>query len=456
MAPGTPRLHGRLPIAWYDFDGDGFTDMVMRAADDRHADAYEKYTDARRAGSGFLRGHSRAIHEAEFAFELNGDLTRDRWHSLDVQLTFTAYGTAGLALDGQPDRLPQLRPSDHLTEWCPQWSTIPGAAERVYLPYVDGYRIATNFDGWTGAWMLWDEDDDDNLWEEMFSRVEVDKWRGYADRIGDRVEADSTFRGRGQLYVGAFDRRIHLYGADCADWNVDYYGQYKGAADRALTDEGPEPPAGLLHTLVRYRDSSGNGFIDRIEFGTAEYGREKATWLADRVVDLATLADEIEPEPDVQALFDLRVATPDTGWSLEHWDGEPILDWSGTAPYAAYRRIKELYEHLCAHTWIEARMLYDVAVYLGLNRSELLDECAASATLDASELGQVSDIRVLRGYASLTDACRLREKYHRGYWLREKVLLDVLDALPEGDRFRAEQLHYTGRTGELCRWLLQS
>ena len=82
--------------------------------------------------------------------------------------------------------------------------------------------------------------------------------------------------------------------------------------------------------------------------------------------------------------------------------------------------------------------------------------CRLPATLDASELGQVSDIRVLRGYASLTDACGLREKYHRGYWLREKVLLDVLDALPEGDRFRAEQLHYTGRTGELCRWLLQS
>jgi hypothetical protein len=91
--------------------------------------------------------------------------------------------------------------------------------------------------------------------------------------------------------------------------------------------------------------------------------------------------------------------------------------------------MKTVYEDLCARQWRDARMLYDTAVYLGLNKREMLDECAAPAYLTKEQKALVTDIRVLRGYTSLTDACGLREKYHYGYWLKEKVLADILDAV---------------------------
>ena len=101
-------------------------------------------------------------------------------------------------------------------------------------------------------------------------------------------------------------------------------------------------------------------------------------------------------------------------------------------------------------------MMYDTAVYLGLNKSEFLPECTAPAHLEKQRKGLVGDIRVLRGYASLTDACSLREKYHFGYWLKEKVLLDILEAVGEKTAFEVMRLYYTKRIAELCGMLRRS
>ncbi len=62
-------------------------------------------------------------------------------------------------------------------------------------------------------------------------------------------------------------------------------------------------------------------------------------------------------------------------------------------------------------------------------------------------------MRVLRGYASLPDAVGLREKYHHGYWLKEKVLMDLLDAVEPERRASTRELFYTGRIPALCRML---
>jgi hypothetical protein len=428
------------PIAWYDFNNDGFTDMVMRIANLGWPEKPQV--------------QSKNAHEAELAFELNGELSRDKWHSLDFQLTFTAYGKPGLPLGNFADHIDGLA--------APEWARglfggnirrLASNEDFVYLPYMDGYRAATEFAGWTGVWLLWDEDDDDNRWEEMFSRHETTpdaNWRGYSDRIGDRVEIDSDFKGGGKLYVGAFDGRIHLYHADKADWNIDYYAHYKGAVDRVNTDEGPEPPAGLLHDVVRYHDTDGNGFIDRIEYGTAEYGREEETWKLTSAVNILDFADKDNPHPDVQPLFDLKTDAKPTGWSLAKWDGEPVMDWSGMPPYEAYRKIKAIYERICAKQWIEARMLYDTASSLGMTSSEKLPECAAPVKLSKAEKANVKDIRVLRGYSSLTDAAGLREKYNNGYWLKEKVFQDIRDSLGPRMSAKIERLYYTGRIRDLC------
>jgi hypothetical protein len=291
----------------------------------------------------------------------------------------------------------------------------------------------------------------------MFSRLDP-TWVVVSDRIGDRVEVDSSYKGKGMLYVGAFDGRIHLYQADKTDWNVDYYAHYKGYSDRDpwSRNEAPEPPEGILHTVIRYSDTDKNGFIDRIEYGTAEYKHEEQTWKPDRVVNILDYANRRNPHPDVQPLFDPRVDTPLTGWKVSTWDGKPIYDWSKTAPFQAYAKLKTLYEKVCAKQWVEARMMYDTACSLGMNRSEAITECADSLTPTREGLTSAKDIRVLRGYSSLTDAAGLYPKYRQGYWLKEKVLSDILDSVGEAGRREVQKLYYTNRIPELCRMLRQT
>ena len=177
-----------------------------------------------------------------------------------------------------------------------------------------------------------DEDEDDTRWEEMFSRYEPEVFR-LSDRIGDRHERDTHFKGQGQLYISKFDRRIHLWHADFAVWDVDPLAWYKGEEVYFSTvtnrpDDGPQPPVGLRYPRVRYKDTNGNGFIDRIEYLTVEYtgkfGNEGVTEKLDRVVSLLDYADETLPHPDVCLRTDPRVDAPLSGWSLAKWDGRPL------------------------------------------------------------------------------------------------------------------------------------
>ena len=47
-----------------------------------------------------------------------------------------------------------------------------------------------------------------------------------ADSLGDRGEFDDDDSGKGQLYVGVFDRKLHLAGAEWGAWTVDRDGRY--------------------------------------------------------------------------------------------------------------------------------------------------------------------------------------------------------------------------------------
>jgi hypothetical protein len=271
---GDVSLAWETPIAWYDFNHDGFTDMVMRIADE----GYPTHD---------LQGQSGRVHEAEFAFELNGELGRDKWHSLDCQLTYTAYWTPGLPLTNYVDDINALPAPAYARKFFGSgWEQMGRESRRFYLPYLDGYKIATDFEEWVGAWWIWDEDDDDNRWEEMFARNEkYSDVKIFSDKLGDRVE-------------------------------------------------------------------------------------------------------------------------------------------------------------------------FDTAVSLGLNTNEKTEECAAAPLLSKEEKTVMMDVRVLRGYASLTDAAGLREKYHRGYWLKDKVMMDLLDAVEPERRASIQKLFYTGRIPALCRMLL--
>ena len=114
-------------------------------------------------------------------------------------------------------------------------------------------------------------------------------------------------------------------------------------------DDGPQPPVGLRYPRVRYKDTDGNGFIDRIEYLTVEYtgkfGTEGVTEKLDRVVSLLDYADETLPPPDVSLRTDPRVDAPLSGWSLAKWDGRPLrpVDFAGTPVKAGYDKMSQLF-----------------------------------------------------------------------------------------------------------------
>jgi len=444
---GDIRLSWENPIAFYDFDDDGCTDLVIRAAD--APVPWHKWQDPDRPVDGRLE-------EFEVAFDLDRAGGPETPSHLDMQITFTAYERGGLPYKGYEQEVPGLGglpEADFLFAATPQ---MRHETRRCFLPYFDGYKIGTEYDDWEAVWLLFDEDNDDNRWEEMFSPYE-DDWHVFADHIGDRVEHDRANRGKGRLYVAPFDGKIHLYGAEDGEWRVDYYGLYKGAVDRKDTAEGPMPPEGLRYPLIRYADTDGDGFFDRIEYLTAEFGREETTAKVQRVVSLGELADG-EPFPDGLPIVEIRVDEPLTGQKLEDWDGKPVRNIR-TAARTAYERLCELFRRTTEESWSRARALYEAARRRGWNTSRddpefsPLPDCRWLAPerpmLTKQQLAGLDEIMVLGGYSRLLAPQTLMQKYRNAFWLKEKVFADVLSAAPPAAHIELQRLYYFGRFDEL-------
>ena len=426
------------PIAWYDFDCNGRTNMVMRVADTHPEET----------------GHRGDIGEFEIAFELNNGTSSKKLHSLDMQLTFYNYDGAGFDYRKYTDRIPGIEGMKDAEFLSENIAKTRLQILRNHVPYMDGYTLGMEYPGWKGVWLLFDEDDDDCRWEEMFAAHEPEIGaRGYSDRIGDRFEQDSDYKGKGKLYVGKFDGRIHLYHAETALWDVDYLGLYKGSMDRKGTAEGPEPPVGLRYPRVRYIDTNGNGFIDTITYMTVEYGREETTEKIERTVSLLDYADAEMPSPDVCELVDPRVDVPITGWSIAKWDGKPMKpsDFANTPIKAGYDKVFNLYTKVSDDMWKSAEQLYQTAKSLKLNRSENLDK-GLKTQYTKEELAALTNIDLTKGYTRNLKAKSRRDRYNNGYWLKEKVFADVLE-FSELDKGILEKLYYTRRINELCEYL---
>lgn len=448
-----PDCSWETPIAWYDMNKDGCPEMTMRVGD--------TFCNAIIQSGGLAEGQERysgKVSEFELSYELNGNTGTHRRHSLDMQLTFYDYEHPSLdymRLEDRPGWLSPLAGS----EWvhgC--MASVRLEPVRRYLPYMDGCQIGMEHPDWAGVYLLFDEDDDDCRWEEMFSAHEDEcehanpGWGRCADKIGDRTERDLDFGGRGLLYRGAFDGRIHLFHAEEGIWDVDYLGLYKGSVDHAeCRSEGPEPPEGLWYPRVYYIDEDGDGVIDTIRYCKTAYGYEDTMRKVLRTVHLAQYYEGGRiPKP---ALFDPRAAAEPSGWKLENWDGTPLTeqDFEGTPVKACYDRMSSYYDEVCDAMWRGAQLLYQAAKRHGLNVSEQAD---AELRTDYSweELLSMKELTIPEGYSRHLHAGNRREKYHNGFWLREKVFEDICQN-SQLDKFRLETYYYTGRYEELSGYL---
>jgi hypothetical protein len=150
--------------------------------------------------------------------------------------------------------------------------------ELIYPDRDSAWSLTFKKGEWNYCSLVFDEDDDCNRWErvEFYEAKDLFKMGAsnggldnnpQADVIGDRGEFDTDFSGKGKLYIGAFDGRIHLYGAEWGAWRIDQtsfaYQGYGGLYDRWRGKGRMEQQVDKF-ALIKYDDTDNNGFFDKI------------------------------------------------------------------------------------------------------------------------------------------------------------------------------------------------
>lgn len=420
------------PIAFYDLDDDGFTEQVVRA------------TDAHGESNGKLK-------EMEVAFDIDNSGNKSNPSSLDIQLTWLGFENQPFDYSKYVEDFPKFRGLPEADFLFGRRLYVRHATKRMWMPYFDAYKIGTELDQykWNSAFLLVDEDNDDVRWEEMFSPHEFagppelwyDKHIGYDDHIGDRWESDDNYDGNGKLYIGKFDGRMHLYKADRAEWTIDYRALYKGSLDRP--QENPTPPDGLLYSLVKYYDTDGNGFIDKIVYGEKAVGDAKS-FKAVREVNLLDYATPGNPHPDVCELFDIKTTDKLTGRKVADWDGSRVKNLKNEA----YTRLKTLFAKTAESRWKDALGLYHAAKDAGLlktqNTSAMPENAMKVSRSDHKAILDIKDIRVSPDWQSALHPSKEWETYTDAYFLAESVFSEILTNAPKGRIKEMSNLYYAG------------
>ena len=390
-----PRLNWENPFAFFDFDNDGVSEMAMRWLDPVPALENDKTN---------LTG---ILNEAFVTFDVDNDSTKG--NETDYDMSLRGVGGNGIPYRSMVHKYPAMKGDPRFNE-CFQWNNWREIDELMYMPHDKSYDFFFSA-GWKTIYFVFDEDDDDHRWErvEMYYPMhgfggvkDIDiystkRWRrsnyaeqamvaegekpglsGHpqADSLGDRGEFDEDNSGNGKLYIGAFDRKFHLAGAEWGAWTVDKNAEFHGG----VKTPSPKPLATRVEEVVKYTDTDNNGFLD-----TVEYDYE-----GDRKVDLKVSLLEYKsaqnPHPDVATLID----THGVGW----------------------KGLNELFTRIANQSFQEGLDVYRAAWRNGLTTPEIDKLASASA---------------------------IGERYDHGYWLKEKIFREIRSRLREAQQTQPAQ-----------------
>jgi hypothetical protein len=403
-----PRLNWENPFAFFDFDGDGASEMAIRWLDP--VPPLDKDVTK-------LSG---VLSEAFATFDLDNDSTKG--NETDYDMSLRGAGGPGIPYRQFTHKYPALKGNPKF-DGCFQWNNWRQIDELMYMPHEKSYDAFFNA-RWATMYFVFDEDDDDHRWErvEMYYPMhgfggpkEIDlystkKWRrgnyaelamagpeekpgisGHpqADSLGDRGEFDEDNSGGGKLYVGVFDRKLHLAGAEWGAWTVDKNAEYHGGSKTP----SPKPIAPRVEEVVKYTDTDNNGFLDTIEY---DYDGDRTIDLRVSLLDYRTASN---PHPDVGQLIDTY---------KEGWKG-----------------LNALFGQIASQSFQDGLKVYRAAWRRGLTTPEI-DKLAAAAAIG--------------------------ERYDHGYWLKEKIFREIRARI-RGTALEKDltRLYYTGQFGEYSR-----
>jgi hypothetical protein len=403
-----PRLNWENPFDFFDFDGDGLSEMAIRWLDP--VPPLDKDVTK-------LSG---VLSEAFATFDLDNDSSKG--NETDYDMSLRGAGGPGVPYRQFVHKYPALKGNPKF-DGCFEWNNWRKIDELMYMPHEKSYDSFFTAK-WATMYFVFDEDDDDHRWErvEMYYPMhgfggpkDIDlystkKWRrgnyaelamagpnerpgisGHpqADSLGDRGEFDEDNSGGGKLYVGVFDRKLHLAGAEWGAWTVDKNAEYHGGSKTP----SPKPIAPKVEEVVKYTDTDNNGFLDTIEY---DYDGDRTIDLRVSLLDYKTASN---PHPDVVPLIDTH---------KEGWKGLNIL-----------------FGQIATHSFQEGLMVYRAAWKRGLTTPEIDKLASASA---------------------------IGERYDHGYWLKEKIFR-IIRSRVRGTALEKDltRLYYTGQFAEYAR-----
>ena len=276
------RYQWENPFLFYDYDRDGLSEMAVRFCDGALPDK------AAEAAGYDLMQHQGWMHWFSMGIDMDNDNAPG--NDFDFDMTLCYRGEKAVDYSGCVHPLRNMRGLPEADMFFPD-PRFRFLTELIYPDRKQAFDVG--FSGkWKRALFVWDEDDDCGRWErvELYDNLDAFKQGSnqggldnnpQADVAGDRGEWDEDFSGGGDIYVGRFDGRIHLYGAERGVWRIDQNTGYYQGFNRTWQNTAP----GSFAT-VEYLDTDGDGFLDLVKYdldGNREY--ESQTSLKDLGID---------------------------------------------------------------------------------------------------------------------------------------------------------------------------
>lgn len=360
------------PFLFYDPDHDGLTEYTIKL-DDR-AEYIKNIPPHPQDGK--IKEEERGVRftgnnqYAAISYDMNNDNAPGNEFDLDMTIHF--FGE-GFSYEDQIHKFKSLKglPGTDSLFYDPRWRQND---ELIYADHESAYNLIFQRGKWDYCWFVFDEDDDCARWErvelyEPLNLFKVGERKGgldnnrQADCSGDRGEWDADNSGKGNLYLSAFDGRIHLYGAEWGAWRIDqeatYYQGYGGIYNGTKKRDQGQPEK---YATIKYEDTDKNGFIDKIGY------------------DL-----------DGDTIFEKTVLFSELGIS----DTCEVINISKMN----YDDYTSLYKKMTINMWKRAQSAIAISKKYGLTPN---------------------------WYSNLMQPNSLREKYHYSYWLNFYTYLDLL------------------------------
>lgn len=272
------RYNWENPFLFYDEDNDGQTEMAIRYVDEPAVLNNKGVLP----DNGIVNEEDRSIiYSGKITtVQIGIDMDNDSRASNELDYDFSIkFDGEGFDYSDQIHKFKSLRglPEADKYFYDVRWRKLN---ELIYTDHKNAYSLPFKRGNWQSCWIVYDEDDDCHRWERVEFYDPKDPFKigsknggldhnPQADVTGDRGEWDNDFSGKGNLYIGKFDGRIHLYGAEWGAWRIDhnsyYYQGWQGWRGPNIQPEDLVNKEPEIVPTIKYTDTDNNGFFDKIE-----------------------------------------------------------------------------------------------------------------------------------------------------------------------------------------------